>query len=194
MQRVGYVILVAVSLFLVGCEAGGPMATLVKPKVYPPDYDTPESAFTPANFDVLASEFIDEYAGKYVVFEASYKYQLAEHGSAGVLVDIEGQRVLATNLRSMTLGSPEEAERLRAASTSGDAHMKIGKVNVLWHESDRELARPLVGLPFGSKVKVFAYVLPAGQEAQPKSRNDVVTKPFSKPYLWLVRVVPVGTP
>ena len=49
-----------------------PTTTAVGSPALPPDYDLPEDKYVKADYGKIASEFLDEYAGQYVVFDGCY--------------------------------------------------------------------------------------------------------------------------
>jgi hypothetical protein len=130
----------------------------------PPDYSTPEASFVEADFNKLASEFIDEYANQYVVFEASY----LTHEQGALL------------MRDMRSGI--YSDLMVAALSSGGKSLQV-----VWSVDDRELGRPFVEAKSGTTHRVFAYVLPPHTAWGFKTRKDAYARGFRVPVLILIR-------
>jgi len=169
-------LLVLAAAALVGCEAiqtpSGPKAA-GSPKM-PPDYDLPESQFATAKFNTLASEFLDEYVGQYVVFEGRYM-----HHDQGALVWSEGRPQALHDFMTVMIGAPATSDGIATPRT----------VNVLWAVDDRELGRPFLNLQLNAPLKIYAYVLPANKQARVKSRQDRFMRGFPVPVVLLVKAV-----
>lgn len=139
----------------------------VRAPKYPPNYDTPEADFVPAAFGKLASEFIDEYENKYVVFECLYHSQ---H---------EGALLTKT-------GSIVNYEDMRTVTVTWDYKL----LDVLWGVQDRELGRPFVDAKLNGKLKIYGYVLPAQKPWSSKTRQDIYFKGFNMPVVLLIKAIP----
>lgn len=95
-------LLVLAGVALTGCEAlkvplANEPAAPRAPK-YPPDYATPDANFVAASFSKLASEFVDEYANQYVVFDCHYLTH-----RQGAFVMSGGRPLLYKNMMSAQL-------------------------------------------------------------------------------------------
>lgn len=130
----------------------------------PPDYAAPESAFVRADFNKLASEFVDEFANQYVVFEASYM----AHEQGALL------------MRDMRAGI--YSDLMVAALSSGGKSLQV-----VWSVDDRELGRPFVEASSGTKHTVYAYVLPPHTNWKFKARKDAYARGFRVPVLLLMK-------
>ena len=165
------------TLVLVGCEHGqiGPVDAATSERLHP-DYDTARDAFVEADLAVLASEFIDEYAGQYVVFEGQY---LGHRRGAGIQPP-RGRPQFYQDIMAAQIGAPPQP---------GAAPGQVGSaqhVQLLWAEDDRELGRPLLHAAPGSPLRIYAYVLPVGDRAALKTRRNRVLDGFPTPVVLLV--------
>lgn len=137
-----------------------------------PDYSKPDSDFEAASFNTLASEFLDEYAGKYVVFDGRYM----GHSQGVLLTDSRGLPFSVSNLMSAVIGGAPDSSRT---------------VNVAWSMEDRELGRPFLDLQSFASVRIYAYVLPANHKAHLKSRQNQFWKGVRAPVILLIKAVPL---
>lgn len=167
--RTFLVLLGVLALLLTGC-AKIQIPGITAPTVLPPDYNTPDTAFVHADFNKLATEFIDVYAGQYVVFEGLY----VSHRQGALLKTASGQLMNASDLMSMQL---YDAGRL---------------VTVVWSVADKELGLPLLSLSTQKKVRIYGYVVPVGKKTGLKTRRDIIHSPFGQPVILLIRAVPLG--
>lgn len=177
-SKVSTLCLLLTALAFAGCEV---LQTPITPKVastpaLPPDYNLPDSQFVTAKFNTLASEFLDEYIGQYVVFDGRY----LSH-QQGALINTPTGPVAASDLMSGMIGAPD---------TSGAA---ARTVTVLWNVDDRELGRPFLNLAPNAPVKIYAYVRPANRVSRMKSRQDTVLSALSVPVVLLIKAVPPGS-
>lgn len=129
----------------------------------PPDYSTPDTSFVEADFNRLASEFVDEYANQYVVFEASYM----THEQGALL------------MRDMRSGI--YSDLMVAVLSSGGKSLQV-----VWSVDDRELGRPFVEARSGTTHRVFAFVLPPNTNWGFKTRKDAYARGFRVPVLILI--------
>jgi hypothetical protein len=141
-----------------------------------PDYDAPDSQFVAADFNALASEFLDEHAGQYVMFEGGY----VSHGR-GALLEIRGLPYAETNFMSAIISSP----------TTNGVGAAPRTVSVLWRVEDRGLGRPFLDLQPYARLRIYAYVVPANARAYLKSRQTQFWKGVPIPVVLLIRAVPV---
>ena len=141
-----------------------------------PDYEKSRAEFVEADFGVIASEFIDEYAGQYVVFEGMY---MNHH--EGVVF----QRGMAQAGRPVSMGD------VMAAMIGGPGGMGDGRyTQIIWSTHDRELGRPFLDArPQQTPVRIYGYVLPAGEKARIKTRDDLVFERIAIPVVLLVEAV-----
>jgi len=165
--------IVAVSLLLAGCrhlDDGQP--SIITPAGLHPNYETPDSEFVPAKFSALSSEFLDEYAGQYVVVDGRY----LQSSQGALIYQRSGRPYNASDMMSAMIGSSET--------------FSARPLSIIWSQQDRELARPFVDCALTAPVKIYAYVLPANQPAQLKSRPDTKLKGFPVPVILLIKAVP----
>jgi hypothetical protein len=161
----------AATITLVGCEAlqqlNAPSTSGSRPgsPKLSPDYDTPENSFVAADFNKLGSEFLDDYANQYVVFNANYQLH-----QAGALIG----RALHGDMMTALFTSPSSGKRAEA----------------VWHVDDRELGRPFLELKQGARVKIYGYVLPSGKNWSFKTRRDEFGVALKEPVLLLIKAVP----
>jgi hypothetical protein len=167
---------VILTLLLTACQfanIGGPRVA-GSPQT-PPDYDMPESQFSNAQINKLSSEFLDEYAGQYVVFEGRY----LTHAQGAQVASPKSGVELHPDLMFAMIGSPAGMTSPRSAV-------------VYWMVDDRELGRPFLNLAQGAGVRIYGYVLPANKMAKVKSRNDRFMRGFPSPIILLVKAEPVA--
>jgi len=177
MKRTTMTVIALAVLGLVGCKV---LQQPTEPRVagspgMPPNYETPDSQFVPADFNKLASEFLDEYVAQYVVFDGRYMFH-----RQGAVIYGQGRPYSASGMMMATIGSP------------GGIGSSLRNVNVLWSAEDRELGRTFLNLPLNAPVKIYAYVLPARKPALIKSRHDRYLSGFPSPVLLLIKAVPTS--
>jgi hypothetical protein len=164
----------AISVLLVTASMAGCQVSLLSP-VSPsaelsslaPEYNYPLVQFRKADPKVIGSEFIDQYAGQYVVFEAVYVGT-----SDTVFIQLRGdqRKAMVKDLQEVTL-------------YAGSVFQLIGCAE------DRDIRLPLVALAGQQKtVRVFAYILPAGKEWKCKSQINTYRRGFAKPVPILIKV------
>jgi hypothetical protein len=168
----------AVALATSGCETttgGASSADSVTPAKRPqftPDYDAPETQFVEADFNTLASEFIDEYANQYVIVRGRF----ASHHQGAMMIDRStGRPVTYRDIMSAQFHSAELTPR---------------SLSVIWSEQDRELGRPFLNVKAGAPMKIYGYVLPAGRPYHIQSRKDLRFNGFPATTILLIRAVP----
>jgi hypothetical protein len=168
----------AVAMVTSGCETitsgttGAGPVTPAKRLQFTPDYDAPDSQFVEADFNTLASEFIDEYANQYVIVRGRF----ASHQQGVLLTDPQtGRYVSYGDVMSATITSPESLTR----------HLRV-----IWSVQDRELGRPFLNLKMHAPVKIFGYVVPAQTAWYMQSRKDVYFTGIPATTVVLIRAVP----
>lgn len=119
-----------------------------------PDYNKDRDEFIDGKFAVIASEFLDEYSGQYVVFDGTY---LGHHDN--VIIQRGREPVVLGDVMSANI----------ASGTGMSASPQVAQV--IWHIDDRDLGRPFLGAGSQAPVRIYAYVLPAGDRAQLEGRN-----------------------
>lgn len=161
-------------LLLTGCTTpfNAPQSTAQN---LPPNFDTPDSEFVPARFNTLASEFIDEYAGQYIVVKGRF------------VMTAEGALVWAS-------GRPYNLNEMMSAMIASSESDTTRNITVMWSQYDRELGRPFLDLPMNAPVKVYGYVLPAGHNASVKSRSDIKMRGLPVPVILLIKISAIDSP
>lgn len=129
------------------------------------DYNRPDSEFFVPEFNVLASEFADEYSGKYVVVDGFYQ----GHGCGDAIV---GKYSYDDMCWMFVVDSKLGQKRIKA----------------VWPTVEKEFTRPLINMKYGDRIRIFAYVLPANQSLT--LRNSNKTRGFSALSIFLLRVAP----
>lgn len=170
-MRYSTIIASLVSLVIIsGCAV---MDTLQTPQVQEqpvPEYAKPESEYIVPDFNVLASEFRNEYFGKYVVIDGVFQgtYDGGTIEANGRPVHIQGMKTL-----------------LMAKDTT---YQK--RINVLWPDSHKDDGRPLVSLNVGDKIRVYAFVMTATQRPTLRDGSRYV-EGLGGDAIWLIRAVPL---
>jgi hypothetical protein len=168
---------ISIIIFSTGCQTTlGDLAGSLSPApqtLFVPDYNAPENQFVEANFNTLASEFIDEYTGQYVVIRGRY----ASH-QQNVMVTHRntGRPMIFTDVMSANIYSMEE--------------MGSRTLTVIWAVQDRDLGRPFLNVQAGSPVTIYGYVLPYGTRWYMKTRKDMYFAGFPATTILLINAVP----
>lgn len=159
-----FIVLTLISLG--GCQVApttGPTLTQM-----PPEYGLPLANFQKADINVITSEFIDQYAGQYVVFDGWFLMSLANP----MVKMPRGQMMVVKDLRSLEV-----------------ANKDIGRnTTVIWCDDDRDLGLPLISMSTGAPIRVYAYILPPGKDFRCKSRSDVFRKGLGQAYAVLIKL------
>lgn len=155
-------VLIGAVCLTVGCAA--PQGPAGSPPIV---YDPPPDAFERPDFMQIATDWIEDLQGRYVVFEGYY---------SGIVHDpplYRGKRRKA-------------AKDLRAFYVREAKHSKH-YARVVYHDSQEAQVRPLEPLNrHRSQLQVFAYVLPSGvRPVLPSGRR---LRAHGEPLLWLLRV------
>ena len=166
--------IVSCALLLIGCES----PQVAQPPVaassgLAPDYQTAESDYVSVKPASLLPEFLDDYAGKYVVFDGRF----LQSAQGALIYAPGGGGFNASDMMTAIIGPPE----ITAPRT----------VSVIWSQKDRELGRPFAELSVNAPIKIYAYVLPAKQRARIKTEEAVKLRGFPIPVLLLIKAVPV---
>ncbi len=169
-RLVTFALLVLLSATACQLQLAGPAARSTFGGDREPNYDFPLDQFQQADFNVLASEFRDQYSGQYVVFDAHFVMT-----SEGVTARQAGAAATAPKMRFVDVRE--------ATLSNGSKH-----ASVIWSVSDRELGLPIVSLKMSSPVRVYGYVLPAGSEWRYKSRTDRYGKAFGEIMVILLKM------
>lgn len=171
------VMFTALVILLTGCQTSlGDLAGSISPAPqtrFVPDYDAPDDQFVEADFNTVASEFIDEYAGQYVIIRGRY---LSHQQNVMVTHRNTGRPMIFSDVMSANISSMEE--------------MGSRSLTVIWALQDRDLGRPFLNVQAGSPVTIYGYVLPYGTRWYMKTRKDMYFQGFPATTILLTRAVP----
>ena len=99
-----------------------------------PNYDTPERKYIRPDYNVLNSEFLTDYVGKYIIIEGQFVYT--------------GSGKFTVNNRWLPF--------LSYVVVSTDDKKK--PLEIVWPKQNKEDGRVFVGMQRSDKIKVYAYV------------------------------------
>lgn len=166
-QKLKFLLIVALVLPLFsGCFVSQINTSDVKASAAP-DYRAPQSRFIQLDFFTMTSDFINDYGGKYIVFEGYYSGIVSSpHLVAG--------------------GLTEAANDMQSFYIREEKHSR-NYVRVVYPNAHQEDVKEIVFLNrHRSRLRVFAYVLSSGQPA--RLRNGELFRPFEETLIWLVKV------
>ncbi|MCP4683049.1 MAG: hypothetical protein GY864_12005 [Desulfobacterales bacterium] len=132
------------------------------------DPTNPEIQFVPLDFSLMTSGLIDDHTSKYIVFEGYYSGIFQDP-----YFDYNGRKRVMKDMQSFYIRERKHS---------------VNRIRVVYHDVQENDVRALVPLNrIRSRIKVFAYVLPSGQQVV--LRNGKLSRSFDETVIWLIKII-----